>query len=54
MLRRRFLWLPKTIDGRCRWLERANWIEVYFDFWIEQRWVNDSVALQIHEAAAAV
>ena len=23
-----FLWLPKTIDGETRWLERAEWTEV--------------------------
>lgn len=26
--RRRFLWLPLTIDGETRWLERAVWEEI--------------------------
>jgi hypothetical protein len=26
---KRFLWLPLTIDGERRWLETAEWVEIY-------------------------
>lgn len=36
----RFLLLPKTIDGETRWLEKAQWVQVYFDYkWVSIEWV---------------
>lgn len=29
-----FLWLPKTIDGETRWLEKATWKEEYNEYWL--------------------
>ena len=48
----RFLFLPKTISGETRWLERATWEREYgvlvfdnFSSWlsgrIDIRWMND-------------
>lgn len=28
-IRSAFLWFPKYIEGRLRWLERATWVEKY-------------------------
>lgn len=42
-LRRRFLWWRLLIGGEARWLETAEYVEVYtrgayIDFWAPDRW----------------
>jgi hypothetical protein len=48
---RRFLWLPKYINGEIRWLERASWSEKYISVgsyeyqvvkWMKLAWVDYS------------
>lgn len=41
----KFLWLPKTIDGEMRWLERATYRRAYlythYDWkWFDDEWVD--------------
>lgn len=44
---RRFLWLPRFIEGEWRWLERASIRQMYIvglagNRWEDQRWIDDS------------
>lgn len=36
-----FLWFPKKVNGETRWLEKANWIEVYWGNrgWVIEKWI---------------
>ncbi len=43
----RFLWLPKTVDGETRWMERVTWEERWgrdqsYDtpWWAPRRWID--------------
>lgn len=43
--KKRFLLLPKEIAGEIRWLEKAEWEEVFdpnypFDMWRPTKWLN--------------
>jgi hypothetical protein len=38
----RFLWLPRSIRGRLRWLEKATWAEEWRNHWVDgvgPRWI---------------
>jgi hypothetical protein len=49
-MKRRFLFLPKTIRGETRWLEFAAWLEEYHvggngrneirTYWKETKWLK--------------
>jgi len=51
-LRHRFLFLPKVINGQCRWLEVAWWKEEKSGF-IERRWLPlcwvDNISKELSE-----
>jgi hypothetical protein len=32
-IRNKFLWFPKKINGECRWLEKASWLETSRRMW---------------------
>lgn len=46
-VRRAFLWLPFSLQGQTRWLERATWIETnvsncapFQTVWFPTRWMD--------------
>ena len=38
---KRFLWLPLQIHNEIRWLEYAQWQQMYLEQWENSNWVND-------------
>jgi len=43
-IREGFLWLPKEANGEWRWLERAEWVEVYRSYmsnWHCLTWIDN-------------
>jgi hypothetical protein len=40
-IRKEFLWIPKTINDKTRWLEYAEWEEQFYKgYWFEMEWLN--------------
>lgn len=36
-----FLWFPKEINNEVRWLEKAEWKQVYFlGYWNDREWLD--------------
>ena len=42
-----FLWLPRTAQDETRWLERATWVEVFYEYgctagsaWVARDWLG--------------
>lgn len=40
-IRRRFLLIPRCINGEWRWMERAAWRETYRSYWDSSLWEKD-------------